>query len=64
MNIFKPDILNGYPDMLQAMADSDPTIRTLMPAQSWFRDDQEFLPLQAADLAAGDVRRRLIWTLE
>ena len=59
-NILKPDILKSYPDMLRALADVDPTIRSLMPAQPWFRDDREFLPLQAADLIAGNQRRRIM----
>ena len=56
-NVFKADILNGYPDMLRALETIDPAVRERMPSQPWFRDDSEFLPLQAADLIAGSVRR-------
>jgi hypothetical protein len=56
-NVFKADIQQAYPDMLGVMPDE---VRKIMPAQPWFRDDQEFLPLQVADLMAGSARRRVL----
>ena len=34
----------------------DPSIHCLLPSEPWFRDDRTFLPLQAADLVAGNMR--------
>jgi hypothetical protein len=41
-----------------------PERRNVMPSEPWFRDDKEFLPLQAADLSAGLIRFSLNSTLE
>jgi hypothetical protein len=56
-NVFKPDILDGYMDMLRALVIIDPDIQGKMPSHPGFRDDKEWLPLQAADLIAGGIRR-------
>jgi hypothetical protein len=52
---FKDSVLRGYNDYLQ-IEEPFPERRAVMPVQPWFRDDEDFLALQAADLLAGDMR--------
>ena len=56
-NVFRQDIYATYPIMVEQIAIAGKDVRDVMPAQPFFRDDKEFLPLQAADLMAGTIRR-------
>ena len=38
------------------VAARSPERRAVMPIQPWYRDDRDFVVLQAADLLAGDLR--------
>jgi Protein of unknown function (DUF3800) len=58
-NVFRQDINAMYRVMLEAVT-MVPGVKEIMPNQPWFRDDKEFLPLQAADLMAGTIRRMFL----
>ena len=46
-----------YGALRDALVASQPELRMVLPADLWFRDDRDFLPLQAADMLAGEWRR-------
>lgn len=52
---FKNAVLSGYDRYLE-VENSHPERRAVMPVQPWFRDDNDWTALQAADLLAGDMR--------
>lgn len=51
-DIFKKEAKLQYEEMRK----SNPHLHTVMPLEPWFRDDEDFMPLQAADLVAGVLR--------
>jgi hypothetical protein len=66
-DVFQPIYQRLYP-LMRAHLDS-PQHQAVLPAQPWFRDDHEFVVLQAADMVAGQVRltgeqRAPSWMLE
>lgn len=52
---FKETLNRAFNDMLE-MESTYPERRAVMPHHLMMRDDREFLPLQAADLLAGELR--------
>lgn len=54
-DVFKRPILDHYDGLLQE-EEAFPERRAVMPSQPWFRDDTEWVLLQAADLLAGEAR--------
>ncbi len=54
-DVFQSAILEEYPGFLQ-VAEAIPAQRAAMPIQPWFRDDRDWVLLQAADLLAGATR--------
>jgi hypothetical protein len=52
---YRPLFAEAYKDYLHEAAD-DPAWAAVMPHQPWFRDDKEFVMLQAADMLAGYFR--------
>jgi hypothetical protein len=55
-NVFRQDIEATYKVMLETVS-MVPGVKEIMPPHPSFRDDKEFLPLQAADMMAGTIRR-------
>lgn len=55
--IFAPRIRLWYPLIREAIAEADAEIYSVMPVEPLFRDDKQFLPLQAADMMAWLFRR-------
>jgi hypothetical protein len=53
-DVFRRTILDGYDELLSI--EDDPARKAVMPIMPWFRDDKEFVLLQAADLIAGELR--------
>lgn len=47
---------DAYQHYLAAMDAEDPKHRAVMPIQPWFRNDLDFVMLQAADMLAGEAR--------
>lgn len=57
-NVFSQDMNALYPGMRETLGKvAGKELADIMPAQLMFRDDKEFLPLQAADMMAGTIRR-------
>lgn len=54
-DIYRSQIVREYDEWYSIEA--DPKIKAVMPYQPLFRDDKEFIVLQASDLMAGLVRR-------
>ena len=54
-DLFRGTIMAGYPGIRDEYK-SDPKEFAVLPYYPMFRDDQEFLPLQGADLLAGEMR--------
>jgi hypothetical protein len=54
-DMLRQSILASYPEWREIERD-DPKRYAVMPVQPWFRDDKEWVMLQAADLIAGDMR--------
>lgn len=54
-DVLKGEMKRQYPILLEVL---DERQRNVMPSELYFRDDKEFLPLQAADLLMGDLRLR------
>jgi hypothetical protein len=52
---FRPMFTAAYSDCLE-VSKEDPERLAVMPIQPWFRDDKEFVVLQAADMLAGETR--------
>jgi uncharacterized protein DUF3800 len=52
---YKNNILSRWGAVREALR---PEVRAVLPIQPWFRDDKNFVVLQAADLVAGDYRLR------
>ena len=52
---FRETLTRSFEDMLE-IESANPERRAVMPYHLTMRDDQEFLPLQAADLLAGELR--------
>jgi hypothetical protein len=52
---FRPTITSFYPDM-RTLWEVVPNRLAVMPYHPMFRDDRDFLPLQAADMLAGELR--------
>ena len=53
-SLFRPTILSGYDELRND--EIIPERRGVMPIQPWFRDDRNFVVLQAADMLAGESR--------
>jgi hypothetical protein len=53
-DVFRPVYQRLYPQMRDHM--DSPRHKAVLPLQPWFRDDQEFVVLQAADMLAGQMR--------
>ncbi len=51
---YRKTIMETYPEM--RAEEPDPQFQSVMPIQPWFRDDKDFVVLQAADLLAGETR--------
>lgn len=57
-NVFAQEMHAFYPGIRDTLGKAlGGDVFDLMPSQLMFRDDKEFLPLQAADLMAGHIRR-------
>ena len=54
-DLFRQTILNFYPDMIELESD-DAARSAVMPYHPMFRDDKEWVILQAADMLAGELR--------
>jgi hypothetical protein len=50
--IFKPRIQLWYPLIREAKENYDPTLRGVLPLEPTFQNDQDYVPLQAADMVA------------
>jgi hypothetical protein len=55
-NIFKAEILNSYIEFREDERKNSPERFACMPSIPGFRDDRDFVLLQAADLLAGEAR--------
>jgi hypothetical protein len=53
-DVFREDLLRDYQSMRRVVHDE--LQQAVLPIQPWFRDDMDFVMLQAADLVAGEVR--------
>lgn len=54
-DLFKTTIMHGYTDLLD-LENEHPARRAVIPSHPMFRDDKVFVPLQAADMLAGELR--------
>jgi hypothetical protein len=50
--IFKPRIQLWYPLIREAQLNHDPELQSVLPPDPLFKDDKEYVPLQAADMVA------------
>lgn len=53
-DLFRGVIVDGYNELREM--ETDPARRAVMPVQPWFRNDMDFVILQAADMLAGEAR--------
>ncbi len=56
--VFRGEIQRMYP-LVREVESEDPERLAVLPVQPWFRDDRDFVVLQAADLLAGRLRLNL-----